>query len=201
MFCLSKTMRHYSFNQPFPPRSMLRVSAPGQCSGSTLPSRVNAPVQHSGSTLPSRVNAPVQHSRSTLRFNTPLLPVRCSPPPVQLSGSTLPPPVQRPGLTVRFNAPPYLSPAAELCLQEAPQGEGEGTGHRGQPGQQPQPLGQLHPLLEGELHLHHHHGCSGGVGEGERGGGGGLGLWRKQNGLVTVIHTLEGKNIQKCNKV
>lgn len=73
------------------------------------------------------------------------------------------------------NTRKYLSPPAELCLQDAAQGEGDGPSHCGTPGEEPQSLGQLHPFLEGELHLHHHHGGSegvrvftGGVGEGER---------------------------------
>jgi len=85
----------------------------------------------------------------------------------------------------------YLSPPAELRLEDAPEGEGEGSGHRGQPGQQPQALGQLHPLLEGELHLHHHHdaGSSGAVGEGERGRRA-LGLWRKQKKMLVDVGTV-----------
>lgn len=51
----------------------------------------------------------------------------------------------------------YLSPTEQFCLKVYTQTKDEGSTHDCQPGQQPQPLGQTHPPLLGELHLQQHH--------------------------------------------
>ena len=54
--------------------------------------------------------------------------------------------------------PLYLCPAEQLCLQVDAEAEGDGARDHGQPGEQPQALGQTHAPLQRELYLQEGHG-------------------------------------------
>lgn len=59
---------------------------------------------------------------------------------------------------VCYSVSQYLCPAEQLGLEVHSQGEGEGPSQHGQPGQQPQTLGQTHTPLQRELQLQQRHG-------------------------------------------